>query len=392
MALVTYVLGDCRKCGAKDSFGNVEVFKTYIYLGCKHCRYSERVELPPLKKKILYLDQFFFSHAFRGGDSRFLEAASRISRVASLQLLAVPFSSIHEDETHQWAKHKELLEFIKRTSRGNEFAPSYEVIETQLLKAFQLWLVGGTAQYELDQGDVLHEDIHVWDSYLYIDVGKYMGDIDLIRDLKRQSVEGLVNLFDVWHKSRTSFEEDLDAEYAVAGKTYIDFYLEYVTRIGRGDYDALLDSPVISMVVQSMLYAIPKDVPVDQKLRKCVDFLMSEHFKQVPYQRLSALLFATMKAVVKGGAYSNRERAKQRLSGFYYDVKHIATYAPYVDGFIMDQPMADLVSKPSVALEQNYGTKVFSLNNWDELYEWLDTLEAGMSVEHKSGLVAAYKR
>jgi hypothetical protein len=33
--------------------------------GCEDCDYSERFILPDLKKNILYLDQFFFSHCFR---------------------------------------------------------------------------------------------------------------------------------------------------------------------------------------------------------------------------------------------------------------------------------------------------------------------------------------
>jgi len=48
--------------------------------------------------------------------------------------------------------------------------------------------------------------------------------------------------------------------------------------------------------------------------------------------------------MVKEGAYTNAERAVKRLSGFYYDVKHIAIYAPYCDAFVVDQPMAELTN------------------------------------------------
>lgn len=81
MAIVTYVLGDCPGCGRKDSFGNVDVFGgNHVYRGCKACNYKERIPLPKLKKKIVYLDQFFFSHAFRGQEPRFVDAANRIER------------------------------------------------------------------------------------------------------------------------------------------------------------------------------------------------------------------------------------------------------------------------------------------------------------------------
>jgi len=101
MAIVTYVLGDCPGCGRQDSFGNVDVFDgRMVFQGCKTCGYHVQIPLPKLQKNIVYLDQFFFSHAFRRQDKRFLDAAARIERASSLQLLVAPYSSVHEDETH----------------------------------------------------------------------------------------------------------------------------------------------------------------------------------------------------------------------------------------------------------------------------------------------------
>lgn len=101
-------------------------------------------------------------------------------------------------------------------------------------------------------------------------------------------------------------------------------------------------------------------------------------------------MLATLKHLVKNGFYTNREQALRKLNGFFYDVKHIATYAPYVDAFVMDQPMADLVSRPTIRLQEQYETKVFSLSNWDAFLAWLNELEAEMSSEHHEGLRVAY--
>ena len=392
MAIVSYILGDCPGCGRKDSFGNVEVFGgKLVYQGCKACSYNKRIPLPKLQKTILYLDQFFFSHGFRGKEQRFLDAAERIARVSSLQLLVAPYSSIHEDETHQWTNRGELFKFIKATSRGHQFALASEVDRFQLLKAFKAWLANEPAEYQREESDALRDKVHGWDGYMRISVGRYIGDIELIRDLKNQSIEGLVGRFDGWRKLTTTFAEDLQAEYEVAGKGYIDSYLEYAARVASGDHNAFFNAPVMSNVVESMLSVVPADVPFKERLRLCAQFLMqSQHFKETPHHKLSAGMFATAKAMVKGGAYTNKERALQRLSGFFFDVSHISTYAPYCDAFVMDQPMADLVAKPTVALERRYGTKVFSLNNWDEFLAWLDKLEASMGDDHKAALATAY--
>jgi hypothetical protein len=191
MALVSFITGDCPGCGAKNSFGTIGVSGTQLSRGCERCRYLDDVGLPTIKKKVIYLDQFFFSHAFRGNDPRFKEAAAKISRAAALQLLVAPYSSVHEDETHQWKnRHEELFEFIKATSRGHEFEPSYEVERVQVINGFNAWRKGKPLEYVLERDEAVPGDMDGWDNYYWIDVGGYTGDIELKRKLKGETVEG----------------------------------------------------------------------------------------------------------------------------------------------------------------------------------------------------------
>jgi hypothetical protein len=324
-----------------------------------------------------------------------MKAAQRIREISALQLLAVPFSSIHEDETHQWrgydGKNKEdLMEFIKATSRGHEFEPSYDVEQTQIVSAFKAYLQGKPPAFELQQRDAIPGDIHEWDDYFRIDVGRYINDVELMRDLKRQGVELLVNAFSAWQQSTNTFEQDVALELQEAAKNYLNSYLKYAARIATGDYAALLDSPIMAMVVQVLLQCLPKDALPEESLKKIGAFFQSEHFSGIPYQWLSVRVFAILKDMVKRGAYANREAALQRLSGFFQDMKHVSIYAPYCDAFVMDQAMAALVADPRIAIEERYGVKVFSLNNWGEFLAWLNALEAEMSQEHRAGLAAAY--
>ncbi|MFG6728536.1 hypothetical protein ACGY1D_13500 [Burkholderia pseudomallei] len=390
--LVTYVEGNCPSCGGENCFGNVEVYGDHVLQGCKQCRYSHGLMLPPIRKKVIYLDQFFFSGAFRGGDARFVQAAERIKQLAEKQLLVAPYSSIHEDETHLWRDHADqLYPFIKDASRGAEFERASEVEKTQLTRAFRAWLAGEPADHAINLEDALEEE-HVteWDGYVRIEVGGYLGDAELLAQLKRQSVEQLVDTFPAWRTSQRSFDEDVAAEYADIGRTLIGSYLEFVFRLFRGDIDVFLDSPAMALIVQGFMFLLPEEMPAEDNLRRCGEFFRSDHFKSVPTQWLTTHMFATLKALVKAGSYQNRERALNRLSGVFFDIKHISTYAPYVDAFVMDQPMAELVSHPGVRLAERYGTRVFSLNNWDELFAWFDELEATMTDEHREGLLDAY--
>lgn len=217
-----------------------------------------------------------------------------------------------------------------------------------------------------------------------------MGDIEETRRLKAQVVQMLVDIFDDWQQSKNTFEQDVALEISDAGRFYMEAYLEFVQRIGQGDYAALLNSPIMSMVVENMMYCLPRDNPPEASLTKCVEFFATEHFAQLPSEWLSARIYATQKGMVKRGAYANREAAITRLSGYFYDVMHIATYAPYCDAFFMDQAMADLVRQPTVGLEQRYRTKVFSLNNLDAFLAWLDDLESSLTPIHSAGLRNAY--
>lgn len=390
MALVSYILGDCPGCGAYQAFGNIDVRGSFISQGCGRCKYHSRVPLPPVKKKLLYLDQFFFSHAFRGNEPQFLEAAKRIRTLAEYQLLVAPYSTVHEDETKQWEHYDELLDFVKATSRGHEFSAQFNVEHTQVYKAFEAFLRGKPVAYLRVRDDVLEDDIDVWDGYFRIDIARFQRDRDDLKAAKKRLVEGLVELFPRWRASTNKFEEDVRLEDHAAGRQYLVKYAEYVQRLVEGDFAVMTNGHVDSLVVETLRRFIPRDVPQRDAMPLIVEFFGSDHFRDIPHRYVASRMFATLKKLVKEGAYQNAEAARGKLSGFYSDVDHIATYAPYCDAFLMDRAMAEMVNRPTVALSEKYGVKVFSRANWNEMHAWFDELEAIVTPEHKAALEIAY--
>lgn len=395
--LVTHILGDCPGCKGKNCFGNVSVRDDHVLRGCLRCKYHTHVWLPEIRKKVLYLDQCFFSGAFRGEDSRFVEAANRVKQAARLQLLVAPYSSIHEDETHQWRGYKDfnstdLLAFIKEASRGSEFHQDYDVETTQVTKAWSAFLKGKPPEYIFEDDDAIEGPLDQWDDYYRVDVSGYFKDVELNRSLKGQAVDGLIKAFDQWQVSTRSFKDQVALEIQVAGENYLRTYITMCDRMIQGDAAALYDSPIVSQVVERMLQWLPQEQPLIEKLERCAEFFRSKHFQLVPYHYISAHMFATLRSMVKLGAYGKREQARTRLNGVFQDINHISLYAPYCDAFFMDQPMAELVRQPSVDLERRYGVRVFSLNNLTQFFEWIDELERGMSDEHKVGIEAAYPK
>jgi hypothetical protein len=233
-------------------------------------------------------------------------------------------------------------------------------------------------------------DRDAWDDYFFIAVGGYWHDVATKRRLKAEAVDQLVMTLDAWQQSAQTFDEDAALEYHDAGRLYMQWYIDKVNRIRQGDVGAVLDSPIMASTVGYLRDRLPKDLPELEQLQRCADFFNSEYFAEVPHEWLSARLFASLKSMVRRGAYANRSEARKRLSGVFEDIKHISLPAPYCDAFVMDTPMAVLVRQHLIGLESRYGVRIFSLYNWDEFLAWMDALEAGLSTHHLAGVEAAY--
>jgi hypothetical protein len=393
--LVSRIIGDCPACDSQNAFGNVSVGKDSILRGCKQCKHSTQVWLPEIRKNVIYLDQFFYSSAFRENDKRFVEMASKIDHVCGLQLLVAPFSSVHEDETHQWRGYNgkssdELLEFIKRTSRGNEFEPSYEIEQSQVLKAFGAYLKNEPSEFVIDRNDGHRQDLDSWDDYTWIDVGRYIEDIELRRTAKVSTVDQLIQTIPEWRASNASFEDDVALEISDAAKIYIKSYFEYAERLAKGDVKAFFDSNIRATIIESMLYYFEESTPIEEKLNSVVNFFNSHHFKEIPQLWISARVFGVLREMIRNGAYADEAKARKRLGGFFQDLEHFSNYAPYCDAMILDRPMGALVSDARLDLENRYGVKIYSLNNWDKLSDWLDNHEKEMTKAHRVALQEIY--
>jgi len=153
---------------------------------------------------------------------------------------------------------------------------------------------------------------------------------------------------------------------------------------------ATVNSPINARVVKQLLYHVPKTVPEERHLQAVIDFLISEHFARIPYQDISGRIYALLKDQVVRGAFPDPAKAEQTLSGFFYDITHIATYAPYCDAFFMDKVMGTFARDRRLDLERRYGVRVFSLANWEDFIAWLDEIEASMEDEHRQALKLAY--
>jgi hypothetical protein len=153
-----------------------------------------------------------------------------------------------------------------------------------------------------------------------------------------------------------------------------------------------VDAPVSASIVEAMVYVLSIKKMESDAARVIRLFFASKHFAEVPAQQLSARLFSTFKKRVREGAYPNPAKAREKLSGFLYDIQHAATYVPYCDVFFTDKFMADLLNDRHVDAERMFGCKVFSVSKTAEFFSWLEDVKSRMTADHADGLTWAYPK
>lgn len=327
---------------------------------------------------------------FKAEDKRYLRIAESIKGICAKQALVVPYSNVHEDETHQWKHYEALINFIKATARGHEVAPTYEIIQAQFDQALELWLTAKEPDFSVNKRDAFDREIDEWEGYYRIEVGGYYGNVEKLRSAKIASISGLVDTFDTWRTSTQTVEEQIELELAQAALGYLDAYKSYVQRIAEGDYAVLLDGPINANYVKRLVSCKALGENVDDRVKAALRFLASSHFAAMPAQSISARIYAELREQVRRGAYTNKEKANARLSGFFFDVDHISVYAPYFDGMVVDRSMHELLRSGTVDLSKRWGTKLFSAVNIEEFEGWLNEIEQGISDAQFEALASAY--
>jgi hypothetical protein len=344
------------------------------------------------RKSILYLDHNFFSSVHRGNDPQWDTAMQRITELLDLQLVAVPYSPTHEAEADFYTRRDDLLKFIQRVARGHHFEAYYRVEETQILKAFQAYLANEPTTYVKEERDALTSSVHDWDGDYSVSVFCAASGVERKRQFKERAIEELVNTLSNWAATKNTFEQDMELELRDAGRILMEQYTQKTGRLWAGHFSTLVDSPISASVVEDMVYVLSVKKMEGDAARIIPAFFRSQHFAEVPSQQLSARLFSIFKKRVREGAYPSREKAREKLSGFLFDVQHAATYLPYCDAFFTDRFMADLLNDKHVNAEQTFGCKVFSVSRTPRFFGRLEDLKSRMTADHADGLTWAYPK
>jgi hypothetical protein len=205
-------------------------------------------------------------------------------------------------------------------------------------------------------------------------------------------VDELLQALPQWAKKGRTFQQDMDLEISDAARLLIDSYADKAARLMMGDFSVLLNAPISASIGEG-LWLVVQARKVDPK--KIGAFLRSQHFAEVPTVQLSARLFGAYKErirLAKTPPDPTSNKTREKLSGFFYDIQHAATYAPYCDAYFTDNAMAKLMKDKRVNVEADFGCRVFSVDSKEDFVAWLEALESQMTPEHAKDLSWAYPK
>ncbi|MYA17205.1 MAG: hypothetical protein F4238_08745 [Gemmatimonadetes bacterium] len=360
----------CPKCG-QPLLGTLSVSDNVHTRRCRSCRHTERKRLPPLQKKMIYLDQMVLSgiakeldpvwkESTRRGDGFWVEAFDRIERLVKLQLIVCPNSPIHKVESSYDERYEPMLRRLREhLASGVSFRFHHEVYMEQLWEAFDAWFTGRDPDWDrITRVKVIRGNLDRWSDRLHImvDMGRSPGEIDNRRKSRDRAHEGLRRLWEHWaSQGPVPFDERFQEER-------------------RGVVTAALgpDRKPWHIRLMRWLEGCLKErgVPEETRRQEAERFLQSEAALSAPENHLGALLFAALGR----RAASGQKRVPDR--GTLNDIKFISAYLPYCDAMFIDNEFAQLLSEQPVASEvESYPTRIFSTRSRDDFLAYLGTLE-----------------
>lgn len=390
----------CPKCGDEDNYGVLMICERHYVRRCKKCRHDESYQLPELNKKVIYIDQFALSNmmkhlnpntkAHQKGDldEYWGQLFSKLDRLCKLQLIICPDSTYHSEESLMSPFYEPLKRMYELLSHGVSFKNGAYLKKHQLYEHAMMWIEGRKEEFnEPDIDTVVHGRINEWQERLIISA-EFSVDpnwVDELRTAREQAHQGITDHFERWQKETgKAFGEWFNDESMSFGPCILNEYFKYHIKkqeIFKGLLEPRLENlfPTFGAeVVQTVIDAF-KNVGVrDNEIEdKVFEYLNSPVLKEIPFIKISALLLAALARKAAAG------QQKPPNQGTLYDFNIISVLLPYCNAMFIDKDChAYLNEKPLCDDIQQYGTKVFSLNNKNEFVDYLNEIEKNASREH----------
>lgn len=390
----------CPNCPG-DRYGILSVNGDRYTRECLDCGHRGSRPLPPAHKRVLYLDQLLISniaklldpdcrgHEEIKGQPFWLAAYASHSRTHRLQLIACPESTAHREESlvSKDPPAESLCDVYEYFSSECRFEDPETVMRYQIVPDFDAWVQNKPTPTTLvERRMVVEGRLEDWDELLSIRANfapRPTEAINLATSVRARHAR-LLAVFAKWQTTRPKFDTSFEAEARALGELVITSYQRYflryqelqeeLSRTGNLSEDQLAEVlPPTAVHLLNEMATVLRDHGVSEtevglRIR---EYFQSERFLQVPYVRLSSMLFASLAR--KAAAGQRREPSQ----GTYTDVATIAALLPFCDAMFLDREMAGLLKEEPLRGEvEKYGTRIFSKADEEAFLGYLRDLEA----------------
>jgi hypothetical protein len=209
----------CPKCGAEE-YGVLSIRDNWCDRRCRACWHTDTVDLPDIKKKIVYVDQLAFSNIMKflspavKGHQRvtaepfWKELFEILGVVCHLQLVACPESREHQYESLTSPFYKALKRTYEHFSHGVGFHDAETIRIRQVAALARAWLKNDPANFDFEPESITSDRLHAWSDRIFVTADATLsGAVDELRTRRSKSHQGLQEFFERWGKEKKSFKE-----------------------------------------------------------------------------------------------------------------------------------------------------------------------------------------
>jgi hypothetical protein len=404
----------CPKCGQLE-FGILIITGNTYTRRCRSCSHKQDYWLPPVCKKIIYLDQNVISNlmklvtpAARGhervkSDPFWQQLYDLLVQLRHLQLIVCPSSDSHENESLAFEFGDALRSMYQNLGSGNSFERFDQIKALQLGELGRAWVESREPRFRFNPRSVLARDPNEWNERFYITVGlnPFVSANDL-RQARAETHAYITNLFKtVWAAEKHPFVYWYDLER----HGYQGMLRRAVIQSRQGRLQALTEfrpgepiplhnlNAVLSSFAENMVHSLrwifrfPKDgteLSADEILELEKSFGNANRIAEAPFVKLSALMYAS---IAMKAASGQREPPNQ---GTTTDIETVSHLLPYCDAMFVDNGCRALLLDVPKTLRPTDTNKIFSFNVRGKFLEYLRSLRDEISKEQLDAVKRVY--
>jgi hypothetical protein len=401
---------DCPFCGCKSTFGVLLVSGNRYTRRCGICHKSKHFDLPPLSKKVIYLDQFALSNMMKEIDSSragklsqphgnfFLELFKQLDRLGKLQLIICPRSSIHFNESivdhDDYRKIRAVYDLL---SRGSKFNHHQNIYRQQILDGLQAWLQGkDTFEINLNpaRAVIVGSAVTDWDNVFRVSAEWPVNEEEMANELRssRERLrDGLKPVIARWQQEpNKKFDDWYAEEIAENGEALIRCWSEYdqtaaAVCTGKLPLDSLPNLNYAVRLVLEIFHRLKMpEIQNAERLAKAREFFASNIFRQIPVVSIGAAMWAGLAHRFRNGGQKKWE------TSIANDITAISTHLPSCDAMFLENECANLLTSNPVKKRMTCKTQIFSLLKKDEFLAYLKEIETSAPKEHLERVQEVY--